>query len=330
MQNSNDPWRVFVTHNPEDLEAYFGRSLPPLRELAEVVCNPLDRDLTTAELIEQAAGCDVIIAHRSTPGPAEVFAGLPELKAMLRTAVDISTIDVDAATEHGVLVGHADKSFVDSTAEIALGLYLAVARSIAASTIDYRNRVEPPQRPGWQIRGKTAAILGYGAIGQRLAEMLNGLGLDVVVHDPFADEIDYPRLALNEALEAADVVFPLVPGGDANTNFISTEELEAMKPGAVLVNVSRGEVLDDDAVIAALDSGQLVGVGLDVGRAPDQRPTMRLAERADVVATPHLGGLTPENADAQAHSAVEQVAALIAGDIPPRAVNAEHAHRLMN
>ena len=103
-----------------------------------------------------------------------------------------------------------------------------------------------------------------------------------------------------------------------------------MKPGSVLVNVSRGEVIDDDAVVAALDNGRLAGVGLDVGRAPDQRPPLRLAERPDVVATPHLGGLTPENADAQAYSAVEQVAALVAGEAPPRVVNAEHAHRLSN
>ena len=108
--------RVFVTRNPEDLQAYYGRSLPQLEDLAEVVVNPYERDLTTPELIEAAHRCHVIVAHRATPGDAAVFSALPTLMAFLRTAVDISIIDVEAASNAGVLVAHADKSFVPSTA----------------------------------------------------------------------------------------------------------------------------------------------------------------------------------------------------------------------
>ena len=117
--------RVFLTHNPEDLEAYYGRALPELQALdLAVVTNPLARDLTTSELIDAAAGCQVIVAHRATPGEPALFESSPDLIAMLRTAVDISTIDVDAASRAGVVVGHADKSFVASTAELAFGLLL--------------------------------------------------------------------------------------------------------------------------------------------------------------------------------------------------------------
>lgn len=321
--------RVFLTHNPEDRDAYYAQALIELERVAEVVLNPLERDLTTAELIEAAAGCQAIVAHRSTPGEAEVFTELPELVAFLRCAVDISTIDVAAATEHGVLVAHADKSFVASTAELALGLYLDVARNIARSTVNYQRGEQPPQRSGAQLRGKTAGIIGFGAIGSYLASLLDSIGLTVLVHDPFIDVPEpFEQLALDPLLERSDVVFPLAPATPATEDFISTHELGVMKPGSILINVSRGELLDDTAVIAALDAGRLGGVGLDVGRAPDQRPSLALANRDDVVATPHLGGLTPENANAQAQSSVEQISAMIDGAIPPRSVNAHAATRL--
>ena len=324
--------RIFLTHNPEDLRVYYGRALPELSALpgVEVVTNPLDRDLTTPELVDHASGCDVIVAHRATPGEAPVFAALPTLSAFLRTAVDISTIDVAAASEAGVLVGHADKSFVPSTAEIALGLLLDVARNISESTLDYRNGVEPPQRAGFQLLGKTVGLIGYGVIARHLAPILQAMGLEVLVSDPYADAgpDGFETCSLDELLGRADIVMPLATSTPETENLVDAEALARMRPGAVLVNVSRGELLDEDAVAAALESGHLGGLAMDVGRAADQRPSMALARRPGVVATPHLGGLTPENADAQARSSVEQVAAMLDGRLPPRSVNPDHADRL--
>lgn len=324
--------RVVLTHNPEDLEAYYGRALPELAALAgvAVVTNPTDRDLTTPELVELAAGCEVIVAHRSTPGEACLFESLPHLLAFLRTAVDISTIDVDAASAAGVAVGRADTSFVASTAELALALLLDLLRNVSESTIDYRAGGQPPQRPGRQLRGRTAGIIGYGAIGSYLAPALRSLGVHVLVHDPYTDAgVDgFEQVGLDELLGRADVVLPLAASTPATRGLIGRDALAAMRPGALLVNVSRGELLDEDAVADALDAGRLGGLAMDVGQAPDQRPSPRLASRPGVVATPHLGGLTPENADAQARSSVEQVAAILAGAMPPRIVNVEHAERL--
>ena len=325
--------RVFLTHNPEDLAAYYARALVELRAIdgVEVVLNPLDRDLTTPELIEHAAGCHVIVAHRATPGEPETFERLPDLLAFLRTAVDISTIDVDAATANGVLVAHADKSFVPSTAEIALALMLDLARNVSESAIDYRSGEQPAQRPGFQLRGKTAGLIGYGVIARYLADVLRSMGLIVLVSDPYTDDATadgFEQTELDDLLGRSDIVLPLAASTPETEDLIDADALSRMRPGALLVNVSRGELLDEAAVAAALDSGHLGGLAMDVGRAPDQRPSPELASRPGVVATPHLGGLTPENADAQAHSSVEQVRAMVDGEMPPRAVNAETASRL--
>ena len=324
--------RVFVTHDPEDRQAYYGRALPDLRSIdgVEVVLNPLDRDLTTAELAEHAAGCHVVVAHRSTPGDAALFAALPELLAFLRTAVDISTIDVAAASDSGVLVAHADKSFVASTAELALALTLDLLRNVTESTLDYRAGVEPPQRPGRQLRGRTAGIIGFGAIGSYLAGALRGLGVHVLVHDPQVDATTdgFEQTSLDDLLGRADIVLPLAASTPATHHIIGARALALMQPGSLLVNVSRGELLDETAVAAALDAGHLGGLAMDVGRAADQRPSPRLASRPGVVATPHLGGLTPENADAQAIELGRTGPGDRGGRATPRAVNAEHATRL--
>ncbi len=322
--------RVFVTHTPEDLDAYYGRALDELRDLADVTLNPLDRDLTTHELILHAAGCHVVIAHRSTPGSGELFDQHRDLVAFLRTAVDVSTVDVDAASRNGVLVARADKSFVPSTAELALALTLDLARNVSESTVDYRNGVEPPQRAGFQLSGKMAGIIGYGSIARYLATALRALGVEVVISDPYADAtVDgFRQLDLPTLLSTADIVYPLAASTPETENLIDAGALAQMRPGTLLVNVSRGELLDEDAVADALDRSHLGGLAMDVGRAPDQRPSPVLASRPRVVATPHLGGLTPENADAQAMSSVEQVRSIIAGELPARSVNPDHASRL--
>lgn len=321
---------VFVTHNPEDRAAYFGRALPELEAIATVVLNPLERDLTTVELIAATASCDVIVAHRSTPGEAALFQQSPQLVAILRCAIDIGTIDVAAASSAGVLVANADKSFIASTAELALALMLDLARNVSASTHDYLDDRPPPQRPGLQVRGRTAGIIGFGAIGSYLAELLRGIGMNVIVCDPTVDaaSLGFTQVKLFELLARSEFVFPLAPAQPSTENLINAAALAAMRPGTKLINVSRGELLDETAVADALDRGHLGGLAMDVGRAPDQRPSSALARRPGVVATPHLGGLTPENANAQARSAVEQVQAIVHGVMPPRAVNPDHATRL--
>ena len=205
---------------------------------------------------------------------------------------------------------------------------LDLARNVSESTIDYRRGGQPPQRPGFQLRGKIAGLIGCGAIGSYLADALwrwaSRCSSPTRTHRS-ADGIRQVGRARRTAGRCPISSLPLAASTPETENLIDADALAQMKPGAMLVNVSRGELLDEQAVAAALDSGRLGGLAMDVGRAPDQRPSPELAARPGVVATPHLGGLTPENADAQAMSSVEQVRAIVAHELPPRAVNAEHA-----
>lgn len=326
-EDSPKALRAFLTHNAEDLDAYYGRALPELQALAEVVTHGRAA-LEPAAVVELARDCDVIVSHRGTAFPAEVFEQLPDLLAVLRCAVDVSDIDVAAASAHAVLVGQAAKSFIPSTAELALGLLIGLARNIGESVVDYRTGRPDVQRSGSQLAGKTAGIVGFGDIARHLAPMLEAIGMTVVAHDPHAPVEGVRAGTFEEVLSSADVVFPLAAATPSTEGMIDAAALALMRPGALLVNVSRGELLDEEAVADALDSGHLGGLAMDVGRAPDQRPSPALASRPGVVATPHLGGLTPENADAQAMSSVEQVRAIVHGEMPERALNAEHATRL--
>ena len=322
--------KIFVTHNPEDLEAYYRAALEPLRALGEVRLNPAGRNLTTPELIEAAHGCEVIVSHRATHGATALFDGSPDLVAFLRCAVDIRDVDVDAASANGVLVARAGPSFVAATAEMALALMLDLARNVTESTLAYRAGEMPPQRMGRQLKGSTAGVIGFGRIGGYLSNILTAMGMRVLVHDPHKTittdgiaQVDFATL-----LRESDFVLPLAVATEETENLIDAEALSLMKPTAYLINVSRGNLIDEAALEDALRDGRIAKLAMDVGRAPDQRPSPRLAGLPGVVATPHLGGLTRESTEAQAMSSVEQVAALAEGRMPDRAVNPEHASRL--
>ena len=185
--------------------------------------------------------------------------------------------------------------------------------------------------PGRSCGARRPGIVGYGVIARYLADVMQAMGLTVLVADPYTDDAaddGFEQTTFDDLLGRSDIVLPLAASTPETENLIDADALAQMRRGAFLVNVSRGELLDEDAVAAALDSGHLGGLAMDVGRAPDQRPSPALASRPGVVATPHLGGLTPENADAQAMSSVEQIRTIVAGEMPPRTVNAQAVTRL--
>jgi D-3-phosphoglycerate dehydrogenase len=323
--------RIFLTHIPHMLENYYGpRAVAALRKLGELRINPTGKVLDAEALVREARGCEIIVSDRQTPGPAEVFAKAPDLVAFLRCAVDIRNIDVAAASVAGVLVTHATPGFVASVAEMAVGMMVDCARRISDSVLTYRSGTAPAAHMGRQLKGAVLGILGYGVIGEYLAELGKALGMTVLVSDPHKKVAD-PALRQTDSdtlLAESDFVVCLVVATPETENLMNAAAFARMKPTAFFLNLSRGNLVDEAALEAALDGKRIAGAALDVGRAQDQMPSLHLARRADVIATPHAAGLTPQAVEHQAFDTVEQVAALVAGRIPPGAVNTEKATRL--
>jgi D-3-phosphoglycerate dehydrogenase len=322
---------VFLTHTPDMLANYYGeRALAALRKLAPVKLNETGRVLDAQSLAEAARGCEIIVSDRQTAAPAAFFPLVPDLVAFLRVAVDIRNIDVAAASTHGILVTHATPGFAASVAEMALGYMVDCARHVTQSTLEYRSGKDAEPRMGRQLKGATLGIMGYGAIGEYLAPLGVALGMTVLVSDPFKTVTTrgVRQVDLSELLKQSDYVVCLVVANEQTENLMNAAAFAQMKKSAFFINLSRGNLVDEQALAAALDAGQIAGAAMDVGRAPDQKPSLLLAKRADVIATPHTAGLTPEAAEHQAFDTVNQVADLLAGRIPDGAANAQAAHRL--
>lgn len=323
--------RVFLTHTPGMLANYYGpRAVAALRDMAEVVINPTGQVLDAEALAEVAAGAAIIVSDRLTPGYGAFFRKAPDLVAFLRCAVDIRNVDVAEASRQGVLVTRATPGFIASVAELGFGMMIDLARGVSAAVGSYRAGLAPVPRTGRQLRGSTIGIVGYGAIGRTMADLAKAFGMRVLASDPYKtiDEEGVEQVSFEALLAEADFVICLVVATEETENLMNAEAFARMKPSAFFVNLSRGNLVDEAALAAALDAGQLAGAAMDVGRAPDQMPSPDLARRPDVVATPHTGGLTPAAIEHQAFDTVGQVRALLAGEVPPGAVNTEAATRL--
>lgn len=322
---------VLVTHPRNRLDSYFGAdALARLRQMARVRLNPSDDDLAGASLVEAARGCAVVIAYRQTPVDAASCAGLADVRAIVRCAVDIRTIDVSAASTHGILVTQASAGFVAPVSEWIVGAMIDLGRNISAGVLEFRaNGVAQPHM-GRQLRGATLGVIGYGQIAQYLCSVAGALGMQVLVTDPFAS-VDAPGLTqtgMTDLLVRSDFVVCLAPANAETENMMNARTFAAMRKGTYFINAARGYLVDDAALLQALDSGHLAGAALDVGRAPDQMPTAALARHPKVIASPHIGGLTPPAIEHQALETVRQTAEILQGRIPAGAVNADRATRM--
>ena len=318
--------KILLTHSPEALANYYGeRALAALRTLGEMKLHHGAEPLAGESLIKAAQDCDLVVSYRQSPGPAQVFERLPRLVAFLRCAIDIRNVDVAAASKAGVLVTQASAGFVTSLSEIVLGFLVDLSRSITRSAIDYRAGRVPNAQMGRDLRGSTLGVIGYGAIGKEVVRLGKALGMRVLVNDPYVKNIE--QVSLETLLSESDYVVPLAVATAETENLMNAAAFARMKPGAFFINVSRGNLVDEAALEAALDSGCLGGCAMDVGRAPDQMPTPRLAARPQVIATPHTAGLTLPAIEHQSLETVTQAAEILKGRVPRGAVNAAHWKR---
>jgi D-3-phosphoglycerate dehydrogenase len=315
--------RILLTHSPDALAHYYGeRALAGLQALGEVRLNREEKSLEGEALISAAADCDLIVSYRQSPGPAEVFERLPKLAAFLRCAIDIRNVDVAAASAAGVLVTQASAGFVTSVTELVVGFMIDLSRRVTAHAVSYHSGKVPGAVMGRELRGSTLGVIGYGAIGRELVRVAEALGMRVLISDPYVS--DAKTMSLEMLLAEADYVVPLAVATAETENLMGEKQFGQMKRGAFFINVSRGNLVDEAALVRALDSGRIGGCALDVGRAPDQMPTPALAARADVIATPHTAGLTLPAIEHQSMETVAQAAEILKGRAPKGSVNAEH------
>ena len=318
--------RILLTHSPDTLRNYYGeRALAGLRALGEVILNLNEKPLEGESLIRAAADCDLVVSYRQSPGEAVIFESLPRLVAFLRCAIDIRNVDVAAASRAGVLVTQASAGFVTSVTELVVGFMIDLSRRMTAHAVSYHSGKIPQAVMGRELRGSTLGVIGHGAIGRELVRVAEALGMRVLICDPYASGV--ATVALEKLLSESDFVVPLAVASAETENLMNDAAFSKMKGGAFFINASRGNLVDEAALVRALDSGRIAGCALDVGRAPDQMPTPGLAARPDVIATPHTAGLTLPAIEHQSMETVAQAAQILEGRAPRGAVNAEHWKR---
>ncbi len=279
-------------------------------------------------LLSAVADAEALIIRSATQVTAEVLQAAPNLVVVGRAGVGLDNVDTTAATARGVMVANAPQSNVVSAAEQTMALILAVARNTAqANRALVAGRWERSQHTGVELSAKTLGIVGLGRIGALVAERAAAFGMRLVGHDPFvsadrAAALGVELVDLSELAARADFVTLHVAKTPHTVGLIGEEFLSKVKPGIRIVNVARGGIVDEAALLAGLQSGRVGGAGLDVF---DSEPCTDspLFALPNVVATPHLGASTVEAQDRAGETIAEQVLLALAGEFVPFAVNVD-------
>jgi D-3-phosphoglycerate dehydrogenase / 2-oxoglutarate reductase len=278
------------------------------------------------KLLAAVPEADALLVRSATTVDAEVLAAAPKLKIVARAGVGLDNVDVDAATERGVLVVNAPTSNIHSAAEHALALLLSASRQIAAADASLREHTwKRSSFSGTEIFGKTVGVVGLGRIGQLVAARIAAFGTHVIAYDPYvaparAAQLGIELLSLDELLARADFISVHLPKTPETAGLIDKEALARTKPGVIIVNAARGGLVDEAALADAVSSGHVRAAGLDV-YSKEPCTDSPLFELPQVVVTPHLGASTEEAQDRAGTDVAESVRLALAGEFVPDAVN---------
>lgn len=287
---------------------------------------PRDELLT---LLAGGGGFDALVVRSQTRVDAELLAaGAPRLGVVGVASVGIDRIDVEAATRAGVMVVNAPTGNTIAAAEHTMALMLALLRHVPDANASLRaGEWERGRYTGRELRGKTLGVIGLGKIGKAVARRAAGFEMRVVANDPYlteeqAAEAGARLVGLAELLHRSDVITVHTPLTAGTRGLLGRAQLEATKPGAFVLNVARGGIVDESALADVLASGQLAGAAVDVFSAEPMAPDNPLRTAPNVLLTPHLGASTAEAQDRVGLEMAEQVLMALSGVTPPYAVNA--------
>lgn len=297
-----------------------------LAELGWTLVRCVDTSLPDGGVSAHIADADYLVVGL-VPVSAETLIGAGRLKAVLKHGVGVDNIDIAACTAKGLPVLNTPGANADAVAELAVGLMLAMARKIPTGhAIIVSGGWE--RQIGTQVGGKTLGILGLGNIGRALAVKARGLGMRVLACDPhtdrdFAAAHDIRLVGQDELFRASDYLSLHIFGGKDNTAIINAASLSTMKPGARLLNLARGEVVDLDAVHQALESGQLAGVALDAYTIEPPDRSHPIFSHPNAVFMPHTGADTLEALENVGLMNIADIETMMAGGRPKRVLNPE-------
>jgi D-3-phosphoglycerate dehydrogenase len=314
-------FRVYVTSKS------FGRVVPDglkiLEDVAEIKRSPYDRPMTEEELIQSLKDVDAVILSVDKCS-RKVIESLERVKVIGRHGVGVDNIDLDAATEKGIIVTYTPYANADSVADHTWALILALARKIipadASTKAGYWRR---PEFIGIELSGKTIGIIGLGAIGQRVAKRARGFDMNIIYYDKYRNEtlereIGVKYVDLEQLLNESDIVAIHATLTSETKRMIGTRELQMMKKTAFLVNTSRGEIIDEKALAKALREGWIGGVALDVF---EKEPPEKVLNIGNVILTPHIAFYTIESLRRMDIMVAEDIIKVLTGKKPEHVAN---------
>ncbi|XP_028772022.1 D-3-phosphoglycerate dehydrogenase 2, chloroplastic [Neltuma alba] len=300
--------------------------LQVLREFGHVECA---YNLSPEELCSKIASFDALIVRSGTKVTRQVFeAAKGKLKVVGRAGVGIDNVDLQAATEFGCLVVNAPTANTIAAAEHGIALIAAMARNVAQADASMKaGKWERSKYVGVSLVGKTIAIMGFGKVGSEVARRAKGLGMNVIAHDPYAPAdraraVGVDLVSFEQAISTADFISLHMPLTPTTNKIFNDHTFSNMKKGVRIINVARGGVIDEDALVRALDSGIVAQAALDVFTEEPPSPGSKLVQHANVTVTPHLGASTKEAQEGVAIEIAEAVLGALKGELSATAVNA--------